>query len=246
MEQLFPSPVEDVDTAKLFANDARPAKEPLPWVVSNMITSIDGAIEIDGVSGGLGGPADKVVFGAIRAIADVILVGSGTVIAENYRRPQIPPEMQAVRKARGQTSLPRIAIVSGSLSIEVDHRVFDPQARPIVVTHAGAPPDRKRALEEVADVIVAGERSVDLRAALATLCSSGTNTVLLEGGPSLNGAMASAGLIDEMCVSLAPHLAGGNASRMLVGTHSAAPGDMLLDRVLHQDGFLFLRYLRQT
>ena len=244
MEQIFPSPVDDVDVIELFAMDTRDSSEPLPWVLSNMITSIDGAIEVDGVSGSLGGPADKAVFEAIRAVADVILVGAGTVIAEDYRRPQTSPEIQSARVERGQAPLPRIAIVSGSLSIAPDHRVFDPTARPIVVTHAGSPVERRNVLAEVADVVVAGDTSVDLPMALRELVNMGASTVLLEGGPTLNGAMAADGLLDEVFVSLAPRLVGGNARRMMVGTHNDVVSDMSLARVLHQDGFLFLRYLR--
>ena len=169
MEQLFPSPVEDVDPADLYASDLRQSDSDRPWVFANMISSLDGAIAVDGVSGGLGGPADKRVFSAIRSVADVIMVGAGTVIAEDYRRPQTPPEVQEARLARGQTALPRIAIVSGSLSIPEDHRVFDPEAPPMVITHAQSPTARREALGEVADVIVSGDDHVDLAEALRAI-----------------------------------------------------------------------------
>lgn len=246
MDQLLPSHVDNVDPGALYLADLRQNDGDRPWVLSNMITSLDGAIAIEGVSGQLGGPADKQVFSAIRAVPDVILVGSGTVIAEDYRRPQTPVSVQEQRVERGQRPLPRIAIVSGSLSIDPGHGVFDPQARPIVITHAQAPTPKRQALSEVADVITAGEDTIDLALALKSLANDGANVVLLEGGPTLNAAMAAEDLVDEMNVSFAPRVVGGNGSRMLRGNHMHAPHNMVLDRALHQDGYLFLRYLRQT
>ena len=246
MEQLFPSPVEDVDPADLYASDLRQSDRDRPWVFANMISSLDGAIAVDGVSGGLGGPADKRVFSAIRSVADVIMVGAGTVIAENYRRPQTPPEVQEARLARGQTALPRIAIVSGSLSIPEDHRVFDPEAPPMVITHAQSPTARREALGEVADVIVSRDDHVDLAEALRAIGALGAKVVLLEGGPSLNAAMVADDLLDEMSTSVAPLVVGGTGGRMMAKIHTPAPRNMTLARVLHEDGYLFLRYLRDA
>lgn len=246
MEQLFPNPVEDVDPADLYASDQRQSGTDRPWVLANMISSLDGAIDVDGVSGPLGGQADKRVFSAIRAVADAIVVGAGTVIAENYRRPQTPTDVQSLRQARGQSSLPRIAIVSSSLSIPVDHRVFDADAPPIVITHAQSPAERREVLAERAEVIVIGDDHVDLAEALQALAHSGAKTVLLEGGPTLNGAMVAADLVDEICMSVAPVLVGGTGARMMSGIHTHAVRGMRLDRVLHEDGYLFLRYLRDA
>ncbi len=245
MDQLFPTPVDDVDTTAIYAADERAAIADRPWVLANMISSVDGAVAIDGVSGGLGGPGDKAAFRAIRAVADVIIAASGTVIAENYRRPQTPPDIQEMRVARGQSPLPRIAIVSGSLNISPDHRVFDPEARPLVITHAKSPADRRDMLGTVADIISAGDTTVDLADALRQLKTLGAKTVLIEGGPTLNAAFVGEDLIDEFCLSFSPLLVGGNGPRVVGSTHSHDPRPMRLDRTLHQDGFLFHRYLRQ-
>jgi riboflavin-specific deaminase-like protein len=244
MDQLFPTPVDDVDPVVLYAADERPAPPNRPWVMCNMISSIDGAVAIDDVSGGLGGPADKAIFSSIRAVADVIVVASGTAIAENYRRPQTPAVVQEARVRRGQTSLPRIAIVSGSLSIDEEHRVFDPEARPLVLTHTNAPLARRAALTPVADIIDAGSDRVDLLEAMTQLGTFGARIVLLEGGPTLNGAFVDADLIDEFCLSFSPMLIGGNGARVVGSSHNAGARSMRLVRTLHQDGFLFHRYLR--
>lgn len=244
MDQLFPTPVDDVDTTALYAADQRPAPAERPWVLANMISSIDGAVAIDGVSGGLGGPGDKAAFRAIRGVADIIVAASGTVIAENYRRAQTPPEIQETRVARGQSPLPRIAIVSGSLNISPDHRVFDPEARPLIITHEESPANRREALAEVADFVVAGSETVDLADALRQLRQLGARTVLVEGGPTLNAAFVGEDLIDEFCLSFSPLLIGGSGPRVVGSTHNHGPRPMRLDRTLHQDGFLFHRYVR--
>ena len=246
MDQILPSPVDNIDVAETLASESRPAPEGRPWVLANMISSIDGAIAIDGVSGGLGGPADKEVFSALRALVDVIIVGSGTVVAEDYRRPQTSPAHQAARIERGQNPFPRLAIVSARLSIEPDHRVFAPEAPPMIITHGASPIDRRERLAEHSEVIIAGDTEVDLATALSELADRGTATVLLEGGPSLNGAMSANDLIDEMSVTVAPMLVGGSGGRMLAGNHTTQPLDMNLVRTLHQDGYLFHRYVRQA
>lgn len=246
MKQIFPSLVDNVDVAALVAREDRAALDDRPWVLANMIASLDGAIAIDGVSGGLGGAGDKLVFSALRAVADVILVGSGTVIAENYRRPQTSHAHQSMRLARGQAALPRIAIVSASLSIDPEHRVFDPEAPPIVITHAGSPRDRRERLATCADVLVAGESELDLPVAMTLLGDLGANTVLLEGGPTLNGAMLASQLVDELCVTSSPTLVGGNGGRMFAGTSTAVQPMTLVRSLLDEDGFWFHRYLRRS
>lgn len=245
MEQIFPSPVDDVDPVTLFPSEARPPHAERPWVMSNMISTIDGGIEVDGVSGGLGGPGDKQVFSAIRGLADVIVAASGTVIAEDYRKPQTPQRIQDMRVARGQAPFPRLAIVTRSLSIDPNHGVFDPDARPIVVTHQGAPQDKREALAEVADIMTAGETEVVLHNALTQFAATGAKCVLVEGGPTLNGAFAEDDLIDEWSLSSSPLIVGGSGGRVVKSRNSFEPRRFRLDRTLHDDGFLFHRYLRE-
>lgn len=244
MDQLFPSAVENVDVVAMYAEDDRPPPAHRPWVLANMISTIDGAIEIDGVSGGLGGPGDKLVFGALRGVADIIIAASGTVIAENYRRAQTPEYIQQMRLARGQRPRPQIAIVSNSLSIGVDHRVFDPDDRPLLISPKNALAERRTALADVADIVTAGDDTVDLTSALEQLHDRGARTVLVEGGPTLNAAFVAEDLLDEFCLSFSPMVAGGTGPRVVGAIDTSPAHRMHLDRVLHQDSFLFHRYLR--
>jgi riboflavin biosynthesis pyrimidine reductase len=208
-------------------------------VLVNMIATVDGATAVEGRSGGLGGPSDKLVFRAIRAVADVILVGAGTVRAESYGTPKPSP--------RRATSA-RLAIVTQSLDLDVGAPVFtDPpaEARPFVITTEASDPARRAELGKVAEILLAGRDDVDLRAAVGALGSRGARVVLCEGGPSLNGHLISAGVIDEMCLSVAPLLAGGSSPRVAHGSSRPVPHGFRLDRVLESDGYLFLRYVRR-
>lgn len=241
MRQLLPEP-DDVDVVAHHADLRRPAPAGRPWVMLNVVTSTDGATAVDGVSAGLGSPADKEVFSALRGVADVILAGSGTVTAERYRPPRTGASQQNRRLDRGQRAKPRIAVVSGSLSIPLDLEIFgDPAERPIVVTTVDADPDRLSAVRAVADVIQAGEGSVDLPSALAALRREGER-VLCEGGSDLNGRLVAADLVDELNVSYAPMLVGGTSPRLAAGS-TEAPRAMALAHLWEAEGMLLARYV---
>jgi riboflavin biosynthesis pyrimidine reductase len=221
VRQLFPIPLDEVDPAACYRHDDRPGRR---WVLVNMIATSDGASSVNGRSGGLGGPADKRVFAAIRAVADFILVGAGTVRAENYGPPSVPA---------------RLAIVTAKLDLALDARVFSNGYRPIILTTEDADATRKAALEEVADVVAAGRGRVDLGAALAGF----SGVVLSEGGPSLNGQLIAGGLVDELCLSVAPLFAAGESARIAHGPDPDVPVPLQLTRILEEDGMLFLRYV---
>lgn len=245
MRQLMPTTLEGVDPDLLYAADARPAPGGRPWVVVNMIVTADGATAVAGRSGGLGTPADRAVFTALRSVADAILVGAGTVRAEGYGPPRTPPQQQERRLARGQSRFPRIAIVSGRLALDVSSPLFTESVEPpIVLAPASAPRDARTAVAQVAELHTVGEDEVDLGAGLAVLADGGARVVLCEGGPHLNGQLLAAGLIDELCLSVSPLLAGGDSARAINGPDPATPTGLRLDRVLEDDGMLLLRYVR--
>jgi riboflavin biosynthesis pyrimidine reductase len=114
--------------------------------------------------------------------------------------------------------------------------------RPIVITCAASPVELREQLSGVSDVVVAGERDVDLRLALAVLADRGLRRVLCEGGPHLLGSIAAVGLLDELCLTLAPVVAGGTAGRIVAGYLPEVVEPMHLLHVLEDDGHLFLRY----
>lgn len=211
----------------------------------NMVASADGSTAVDGVAGGLAGPADREVFFVLRALADVILVAAGTARAESYGPAKANAQRREERLQRGQTAVARIAVVSRSLDLDPDSRLFtEAEERTLVVTTTDADPDRKRRLAEVAEIVEVGTATVDLAAALAALHRNGTRTVLCEGGGSLNGQMVEHDLIDELNVTFSPVMVGGHGPRVAAG---GAEVDHRFDlwHLWEHDGYLFARYLRR-
>ena len=229
-----------IDPLDLYLSDQRVAHG-RPWVVVNMISSIDGVTVVDGGSTALGDADDKAVFRALRAVPDVILVGAGTVRAENYSPVRLDEERRKARSGLGMAEVPTLAIVSGQLSLDATHPVFsDSDYKPMVLTSTSVDPAKLVTLGDAADVAFLAE--LDPGSILEQLGAA--KVVLLEGGPSLNGHFARAGLIDELNITLAPSLYGGESPRIIGGGELASSFDMRLDRVLIGDRSLFLRYLR--
>ena len=240
MRRLLPTPSDQVDLLGAYApSEVAPDR---PFVRCNMISSIDGAIAVEGRSGMLGGPADRRVFGTLRSLADVILVGAGTVRAEGYGPARTDPGLRPERERRGQTAVPPIAVVTSSANLDWSAPFFTAaEARPLVVTSpegAGRAGERAR---DVADVVVAGGGQVELAAVVAALHARGMRHVLCEGGPALNAELAHAGLLDELCLTMAPRLVGGAGPRVLAGEELRPPADLEVVQLLEEDGFLFYR-----
>jgi riboflavin biosynthesis pyrimidine reductase len=215
-----------------------------PTLRVNFVASIDGAATVQGKSGGLGGPGDKVIFDSLRMVCDALVVAAGTVRAENYDALRLDPPAREWRKARGLGEFPLMVIVSGSLDLDPDQLIFsDAPIPPLVVTHAGAPSDRRAALAPVAEIVTVGDTSVDLAAAVRELHARGATQLLCEGGPHLFGALIAADLVDELCLTVSPLLAGGAAGRIAAGP-DGPPRAMSLQSVLAEQEMLFLRYVR--
>lgn len=249
MRQLLPHPTDGVDVDRLYAVD-RPTIAGRPWVVGLMASTADGAAVVEGLSGAIGGPGDRDVFRAVRAIADAVVVGSGTATAERYGPVRTPPEVVPTRLARGQEPHPQAVLVSGRLSLAPDLRLFaeadGSTPRPLVVHAPTAPADRRRALAPVADLVEvpAGAGGVDPDALLGELGRRGHRVVVLEGGPTLNGALVAADRVDELCLTLDPMVVGGRSPRIVAGDGAAVARAWHPAHLLEHDGTLFWRLLR--
>lgn len=214
-----------------------------PRVRLNFVASLDGAATLDGVSGGLGTPADRAVFDTLRVLSDVILVGAGTVRAEGYAGALISAADAAWRVEQQLSAQPPLAIVSGRLDLDPEHPLFtEALTRPIVVTHAGSPAARRHALAAVADVLICGDQQVDPHQVVAALAARGLTQILCEGGPRLVGALIEADAVDELCLTLSPVLEGGAAGRIANGGTGARA--MRLVHALPEGDTLLLRYTR--
>lgn len=242
MRRLLPLPgAESVDL-----DDAYWVSDPgHQHVRAVMVASADGAAQADGRSGGLSEQADRTLFGALRAHAEVILVGATTARAERYRGVRLPEPRLAWRQAHGIASVPAIAVVTQGAGLDLAGPLFaDTLARPIVVTQSGVPARLCAQLGEVADLIVAGDGQVDIARALDALAERGLRRVSCEGGPRLLAHVAAAGRLDELCLTVSPVLLAGPATRILVGGVLDPPRELALAQVLEDHGSLFLRYCR--
>lgn len=227
---------------ELFAAYALPDRV-TPRVRMNFVASVDGAATVGGRSAGLGGRTDRVLMQILRAMADVIVVGAGTVRAEGYGGTRVEGEDAAWRASQGLTAQPRLAVVSRSLELGPRHPFFaDAVVRPLVVTCSDADAGRRETLAEVADVIVSGRTSVDLTAARGALADRGMPQVLCEGGPEVFGALRDEGLVDEVCLTLSPRLVGGDAGRIMRGASDRVDDLRLLSALTDDEGYLLLRY----
>ncbi|MCU1444004.1 MAG: deaminase [Cryobacterium sp.] len=222
----------------------RPLERSVPCLRVNFIASIDGAATENGLSGALGNADDKLVFDTLRMLSDVIVVGAGTVRAEGYGGIRLDPADLAWRVENSLPAQPPTAVVSARLDLDPSHPFFVGAAvRPLVITHEAAPAERRRALAEVADVLLCGDRAVDTRLMITALAERGLLQVLCEGGPTLFGSLIEADCVDELCLTLSPVLEGGTATRIVRGT-AQTPRALTLRHAMPAGDMLFLRYAR--
>jgi riboflavin biosynthesis pyrimidine reductase len=232
--------LESTGPADLTAAYAYP--DARPWLRANMVASVDGAATQAGLTEGLGGPADRRLLSVLRALSDVVIVGGATVRAEGYG-PVRPREWWGDLR-EGRTPAPPLAIISRDLDFDFDAPVFTEALTPtIVITCPSAPMEGLRACEKHAEVIITGGDRVDAGAALDALAERGLVRQLTEGGPRLLAEFASAGRLDELCLTMSPQLTAGDAARVLNGP-AMEPIPLRLRHVLEDDDFVFLRYVR--
>lgn len=248
MRQLLPSPSDEVDLDAAYDPGATDRR---PWVVALFVASADGAAWLGGRSGGLGGPGDRAVFRAVRARADVVVVGAGTVRTEGYGPLRVGPDQAAARVARGQEPHPRLLVVSGSLALDPAQRLFaeaDGTTAPPLVAHLpGADAQARHRLGRVAELVElppSPAGGIPARAVVAELARRGAGVAVLEGGPTLAGGFVDADLVDEVSLTLDPRLVGGAAPRLVVGTGGGADRAWRSVHLLEEDGVLFWRLRR--
>jgi len=217
MRRLHPHPTDAIGVREAYAVE-RPRPPARPWLGLCMVASLDGSTVIDHRSSGLSSPTDTEVLLTLRSLADVLIVGAGTVRAERYGPPSKP----------GQ----RVGVVTRSGAVDVDVALFT-SGRGFLILPEDVP-------APAVPCVRAGIGVVDLAAALAQLDA---DFVQAEGGAALNAALAQADVIDELNLTISPQLAGGDGPRL---TRGAPPlvREMQLAHICEQDGFLFTRYLR--
>ena len=199
MQQVFPIHRE-CSVADLYDDRRRDRHADRPWIILSMISSADGAMAIDGTSGGLGGDSDRSVFRHLRSIADGVLVGAGTVRSESYS--PLPSRQTLV-----------VVSKTGNLGAQMS-----------ILTSAGN--------TRVVDGDVRG------------ICSALVGEIwILEGGSSLNAQMLAGDCIDDVCLTIAPRFVSSDVGR-IIGDGEFVDHQWNLAHIAHDEGFVFLRYLR--
>lgn len=218
------------------------------WLMANMVGGLDGSAAVAGRAGGLASAADAELFHAIRSLSDVILVGAETVRREGYGAAKLNGERRRSRVEAGKSPVPRIAIVSRSLDLDWEGRVFAEAAAEsatVLLTCDAADPGRLAEARRVAEVVVAGGASVEPTAALTALADRGAEVVLCEGGPSLLGQLVTADLLDELCLTLEPVM-GGDPLPIAVSAGDSGLRRFSLAHAVVNDSTLFLRHVRRA
>ena len=197
-----------------------------PWIGLCMVTSLDGTVAVRGSSGGLGNANDLDVLLTLRTIADVIVVGAGTVRGEGYGPPRTP----------GQ----RIGVVTNRGSVDPEDPLFTSGAGFVIAPESAV-------VDERVDVLRAGDETVNLALAFERLHEivPGVRYAQAEGGPTLNAALLEADLIDELDLTISSRLSGGPGPRL---THGADELDRRFDvahLLVDEDGFVFGRWTRR-
>lgn len=222
--------------------------QPPDGIRMNMVMGLDGAIAIDGRTGGLTGPVDQMLLRHLRSWADVVVVGAGTIRAERYGPLRMDPAQQTRRRDAGYAELdPPLAVVTATGSLPRDLPFLaGTSPLPLVITTTRALETTERNLGEVSQVVAAGDDRVEPAALLEVLRRRGLRRILCEGGPSLFADLIAADAVAEMCLSLSPVLVGDRAAARPSVLPPAAPLPMRLCHVLHTDGddTLFLSYRR--
>ncbi|MFD4295514.1 pyrimidine reductase family protein [Rhodococcus sp. NPDC058505] len=217
-----------------------------PWIRVNFVSSIDGAVTADGTSGGLGTPADRRVFVALRELADVILVGAATVRSENYGGARPDAAARDRRRATGRAPAPPVAVVTASADLDPASRLLtDTDVPPLILTVRSAPAERVDALARAgATVLVVGETDVPTSSVLAVLAERGLHRVLCEGGPSLFGRLLGDDAVDDLCLTTSPVLTAGGSGRIALSPNATRRPMQRAHVLADGDGTILTRWLR--
>jgi riboflavin biosynthesis pyrimidine reductase len=231
--------VEALDDAALYAAYAPPRQ---PWLRANMVTTLDGsATGADGRSGGINTEADHIVFELLRAQSHAVVVGAGTLRDEGYSSLTVDERWRDLRQGEGLA--PTLPLVAVSNRGHVPPKLDGIHDGTVLLATAASAPGLDDARKSLGDehVIVCGDEHVDPGGLVGALGRRGWTRLLTEGGPSWLSTLVSHGLLDELCLTVAPTLVGGDHPRPLAGRDVWV--DLDLHALLEQDGTLLGRWL---
>ena len=239
--------LSDTQAADLYLDLELPEGQERPYTVTNTVQTVDGKTALGGRAQGIGSAYDRLLLRRIRAAAEALMIGAGTLRAEEIEF-RFPPELLASRRRRG---LPRelvvVLITAGGSTLPLRRRLFalpTPDAVPVILTTARAAESLRPTLPERVRVLVGGDEAVDLPRAFSLLRRDfGARRLVVEGGPQLNGALLAQGLVDEVFLTLAPKIIGGPSPGMVAGvTPPGGPRALELKAAFAYGSELFMRY----
>jgi riboflavin-specific deaminase-like protein len=210
-----------------------------PYLVLNMVSSLDGRATIDWRTKGLSTELDRQLFHHLRTQADAVMVGAGTARTERYGRLAKSDELRDKREREGLARDPLAVVVSGRLDLPADLPLLnEPEQRVVIATASDA------VLPGAGEQVEYARVGDDLPLLMARLREQyGVRSVVCEGGPTLNSFLLAAGLVDELFLTLNPKLAGGAAALTIVaGRELVEPAELSLMSVAEGGGDLFTRW----
>jgi riboflavin-specific deaminase-like protein len=226
----------DLASGLRLGEKARPER---PYLILNMVSSLDGKATIEWRTKGLSTELDRQLFHHLRTQADAVMVGAGTVRIERYGRMAKTDELRDKREREGLARDPLAVVVSARLDLPADLPLLnEPEQRVVIATGSDASLPDLRGQVEYARV---GD---DLPLLMARLREDhGVRSVLCEGGPTLNSHLLAAGLVDELFLTLHPKLTGGaSALTIVAGRDLVEPEELRLVSVAEGAGDLFTRW----
>lgn len=179
-----------------------------PYTILNSAMTLDGKIATKTGSSEISGHEDLVRVHELRMEVDAIMVGINTVLADDPRLTvhKIPSKKQ---------DNPLRIVVDSRAKTPLNFRILNQDAKTLVAVTESADPEKVNQLKKLVDVVVCGEKRVDLKKLMKHLYEMGIKTLMLEGGSTLNYSMLCEGLVDEVRVCIAPMIAGGKYAKTL-------------------------------
>jgi len=240
IRRLLPDAASTTVAEQLHGLDLKPlAKPDRPYLILNFVTTLDGRATIDGRSGPIGSETDTEMLQRLRTRVDAVMIGAGTMRAERYGRIVSDPQLRAYRERTGLAHDPLAVLISNRFELPWDAGLFtDGGGRVVIFTASDQePPETATPV-----TVIRHPDGVELDSALEWLRHErGIASVLCEGGPTLHGRLREGGLADELFLTIAPKIAGGEAPRILEG---ALPDVDVVDLawLLDSASELFARY----
>ncbi len=254
--RLYPGPQQQLATEEIHADLAFPkgrraSEGSDPYVVVNMVSTLDGKVSVGGKASPIGSPVDRCVMRNIRCAVDAVLVGAGTVRAEEMNL-GVPPALSEKRRANGLPEQPLGVILAGSRELPLERNVFGfPGQRTAIIAGEATPRTAlKRARSRGVFVLRAEGAERPEPAEVLRLLKEhfGVGAVLLEGGPSVNASFLSSGKVDELFVTLSPKISLSREDTLTLsspanGAPFATEFDLSSIHSSPKEGELYLRYL---